>query len=1268
MFESMGDKLGDILKFVFADVYLWIIKPLQDIKMFETLIYGKDGEDFLVFGVFTSEEMEKIFQPGLTYFTAVAIATILIGVMFGGMKISSVGINPSNRTYAIEFMKDLAIVAIVLFNLPTLYMCLFGINYMITDLFNPKSTEALIEFKKELDPQNNDVLGQALIGLTLLGLMIWANFYYLMRKVTLIILILLGPLMVAMYLIPGTKGITAGWLKELTGTIFVQSIHAVIFWIISILVTDASGPEAVILYIVFIPLTEALRSLIGLGGDMTNKLNTAGAMLGMSALAGMYGSVKGAMGDKSVMGALKGAYNGTKDSKKGQMDSSDSPDGVKSTMASNSGTDTGSNLSAEKMLKAGEITSKMGKAVFGMAGAVAGSPMGPGGSMLLSTVGFAAGGAVGGIAGRVGTAGVSLGTKGLQQALKGGKQGFKDGKDLFNAESLADDKLANTLADNDTTKWASDNKEQFMKDMKEKFPDAHQSSLDGMWNKNVSTKRDDFLNKARGTVGELKKNDGSFAKGDALASATKDKLTNDWAKSNRDSFMKNFDEKNPVSSNMSEAGIQARNQAKSEAWSDAVSARKEEYSKIANITAGKMSNGLDPSNAYINKDDYSKSVAEQALASDKKDFKSNYRNMEDKAIDSAFEKTNGSEAAYLARAKSASNSINTKSGNKVNGAALASAVTDKLTNDWEKSNQDSFMKEYDKQNPINPNITEADISARNQSKSQAWGAAVSEKRKEYSKIANNATKKMSNGSDPSSANIDREEFSKSVATQAFASDRNAFKTNFRNLNPGASDKDIELEFEKDKGGQKVYLTKAKNAVSGVKTGQLYGRNDVNTPYLASQLATMKTNQKKTQFLNEQKESGVSESDAIKTWSTQEQPGVYKKNLQEASKQIPAHIPLDKTIISNSAVRGVASVASGALSGVVATTGVKEIGGFLKDTKVGKVAIAGAQGAVTGFQQGVSNNSGSVMSSAVSATTGMKNIISQPHVAENILGKQEGFKNAISYTTGIVGGIRGHQMGAKTAMKINPYNKAVNQQVSEVSDISHLAQRDDGNGNMQIAKGAVQLVTTGNQSYVQVRDKTGQTKVVSRYGAGDSSLKTGEMVYQDLNIQDGALVQDSNAYKYDSAGGKINIGRAINVNPSKLLANRNTPKTPRVVQEVQSYNQQVDSGQYYSDDIISKNMKNMKMIVTKERSYMTAQDQSGEIYRVSPYGAGDARLDKDKETEIKCIVKNRRIEKEENSSFATSLQPKDLIPTKSNKRLERRSEFEAIRHKSLGGTM
>ncbi|MGS2779904.1 hypothetical protein ACVBAX_21435 [Robertmurraya sp. GLU-23] len=1241
----MQDKILDLFKILFEKMWGWIYAPFKgDLDSLNTLIYKNEDK---YYGIFSEEQFGVVAQ-GMAIMQSLSVGIILVSIIIAAMRISSSGINPSNRTSAIEYFKDFIIVALLFFNLSTIFELIFAVNSMFVNGFS--SAKAMID-GNTLDKVNTffdkGVLGGLIIGCILLGLWIWANFFYMMRTLTLMLLMIISPVAVALYLVPQTKGITLGVFKEFTGTVLVQSIHAFTYWVITAVAKDDFGLGSVILYIIFIPITESIRSLIGLGGQMNNNLSRAASMMGGAAIMGMYASVKGALNGESFSQAVRrGLGQGIdKATGKGEVskEESDNPKGI----LAGAGTDVGSTERAERMLKSGEVTSKMGKAVFGMAGALAGSPMGPMGSAALGQVGFAGGGVVGGLAGRSGMAGI----EGLANRGKAGLNAFKDKfKGVKNAEDLADEKLANTLADNEANAWASDNKESFMKGLKERFPDADDHSLNKMWDKEVSGKKAEFLKEARSTVGEMKSTSGKVAKASDLIDSTVNNLTNDWAKNNKDSFMREYDVANPLPVNASEADIRNHNNNKNSAWDHAVQDKKNTISAIATNAVGKL--GLGASNARAK--DFSSAVT--SLTNDwAKDNKEAFMKDYDSSnplppnATEADRKTHNMnrDSAWNKAVQVKKDSIGKSLSSNLGSGNVASAVTS-LTNDWAKNNKESFMKDYDSSNPLPPNSTEKDLQTHKDKRNSAWDKAVQEKKisitKTVSSIASNNL-----GSASESILVNKEEFVNEIGSQVGS--------------------------VIGKGAREGILA-VKGATSGVQNASLYSGKAVHTDFVASHLATMKTNGDKESYIESAKSSGMTESQAIQQWNTKGASDTFAKQYSSLMTKapsdggLPRHIPLDHKIIGgNNVVKGLSGVVAGAVAGAGELTGITPTAKFISDTKL----AAGAMGSVLGAKEAWTNRSHSenIMTSGVKTVGAWgKSLAShyQAHVPENVVEKQANFRNANAYLNGVVGGVRGYKMGASSR---TPYDQLVNDQVKEVSEIQQMVQMVGPKGQEQIAAGAIRMVTTRGQSVIQVKDKTGNIQTVSRIASGDSSLPKGETIFQDLAIQDGQLTTASNVYKEDSGGGKVTLNRSINVNPNRIIANRNTPQNPRVVQEVQSYNQLVDSGQYTQKQAIAE-MTDIRMVVDRNRSYLIGK-KDGSEYRISPYGRGDARLTVNEVVERPCetVQSTGRLVVKPNDTYTSSTQPDDiynineLLPrSKPNKRNMTRQLNEKFRNKSF----
>lgn len=1180
----------EILNDVFSWLYESLIEPFLILHSFQSLIFGEGRREDLVYTTFTATEITDIYEPGVTIMASVAGFFIVASIAIAGMRISSTAINPASRTYYIEFMKDLAIVAIIFFNIDFLYNAIFTLNSGIVNLFANAHNEATgISILEKLS--GSGIIGGIIIGIIMLFLMLWANWYYMMRKLTLLILMIMGPLMIAFYLIPQFKSITGAWFKELVGTIFVQSIHAALFWVTALItagnaltpgdssITDPIiNVETVILYLIFIPTGEAIRSLLGMGGGMTNTLSRAGAMLGLSALAGVYGSIKGALdkdNSSTVISALKGAKDGVKGSGNGRKELADEESIIRdATMAANTGTDTGTTPKADEMLKWGDIGSRAGKAILGSAGAIGGAAIGgPMGAIAASTGGFIAGGIAGGIAGR--------GTKALkdlaEENLKNGKNSFIDTWDEMSDPLKANQEdIAKKLADKETADYENKYKPSFIENAREKFPDLDDKGLEMKWQEHKNGIHADNLAKARKLVQQSTSSEGKLANATALANTSASEMTNRWAEANKAAFDKNYELENPLPANATPEDIKAYNLAKEKAWNQKVSAQQAKYQNVADSTA---------------------------------------KQLRDKAM--------GSE--------------------NISKAEFAKAFADNM----QAHDKRAFIAEYQQQNPK---------------------ASLDEATKAYT---------MAKGS------------------------KESFIQAYQQSNPNATPEQAEILFNyannMSNGGLKNYLSDANSAIQNIRPETIFNKGankQVNRGYLANQLASAKTLQDKSNFINEQVANGVSEEKAIQLWGGQEKQK-FQENLSYFDKQLPQSLPMKQMIRRSETMQKLAAGSAATSAFLSNATGIKPLttaarNAAIKGSLVTKSFVDGyAQGSQSILESPENVGSSSLGSKLVTQTKavgsgiakGIQNATDslQPSL-ETAIEKQRAFQNAVAYTGGLVGGAKLYQKAGSFAARINPYNKVINSSSEsgayEVSEIRQMASRiDPETGQSYIPQGNIQLVSTPTQSYVQVTDSSGQKRIVSRYGAGDSALSKGQVVLQDLTIDDrGGLKPITEAYLIDTGGAKVSTGRNININPNRLIAtNRPSPINPMVTRDVSPYNASVETGSFSKKEAIEK-IENIRLIVTKERSYMVGNDKStGQEVRISPYNQGDARLDANDVREVRYMVKNNRFNVEQvidskgnQVEYTPRMETHEYLYTPRNPRAYRRKQFEGMRFKGIGG--
>ncbi|MGF9979101.1 hypothetical protein [Viridibacillus arvi] len=573
---DLGEKISGIFESLIQFLFDSLAAPFKVLPSLKELVFGKTEKN-LIWSTFYEKDLTKAFSPVFNTMTTIAFIALVLFIVFAGMRITSSSLMANRRNEIFESAKDLLLVVILLFNLPLIYDILFQINDGFIKIFSSAYKSKMDEFKA--DDESAGVIGNIFISLILLGLAIWANFFYMMRRVTLIILMGIGPIMVVCWMFPRWKGVTQAWFKELTGTIFVQSIHAGVFWVLTIISATADGFVAsVIVLVIFIPITESVRKLLGMGGDMQGGLSRAGSMMGLNALGVMAGAVKGAAGDQSVLGAIKGAGKKAIGATKGGATGEEGDD-VAKTKGASAGSDIGTNTNAEKMLKSGDILSKMGKAVLGSAGAIAGSATGPVGSMIGAQGGLMVGGAVGGLLGRNTAAGVMA----MADRLKAGKNAVSDMKESQSKDF--DEGMANLMATDGANKWATDNKDAVMSGLKQKFPDATQKELDSKFEQMKADKKDALMGEAKDQWSNAQGLAGKVAKGGSLVGASASAMAKQWGDNNKEDFLKDYDNKNPQQPGESDSDFAIR---RMNAFSDKISSMKDKFTSAGKAYADKF--------------------------------------------------------------------------------------------------------------------------------------------------------------------------------------------------------------------------------------------------------------------------------------------------------------------------------------------------------------------------------------------------------------------------------------------------------------------------------------------------------------------------------------------------------------------------------------------------------------------------------------------------------------------------------------------------------
>ncbi|MRD27535.1 hypothetical protein [Bacillus cereus group sp. BfR-BA-01312] len=1323
--EWVGGLIIAIVKAFLSPVYA-TLDPLP------VLVFGGEGTegkgtnlDFL----FSGNSLTKVLDTGMPVMFKLVAFCVLVSVVITAAKYSATAINPNNRTALIEYAKDLMIISIFLWHLDYFYTLIFEINsWIIIEFrdavnvasggnFDPdKGTKflqpgfggaGLTITELGLKGHENDYMF-IIFGLFIeAGLIVWANFYYLMRAVSLYVLMLIGPLMVGMWLFPQKKQQTLYWIREFIGAVFIQAIHAITLWLIISLIGAANSPLIkLILLAMFIPIGEIVKSFIGLSTNASGGIHRAGTMMGMGALASVAGLVKGVRDD----------YRNSKakpDDKGDKEKTKEDADNPKDALGANLGTDVGTTSRAARMLKAGQIGSSIGKAAGGLAGMTAGAGLGPEGMAIGTFAGSKAGGFTGAVTGRsaaaVGEGAVALG-KHIGSSVKKGADTYSN----LNGKSypeLTDEDIAQDLATKDFENWKADNPDSAVASrLKQAFPGASDAEIAKKVAKTNSDQMSRFSNQRKQDLQNMKKAATPYGNARDLVKAATNAFQKGYEADHKDTFMSQLPE------NMSA-------EEKENHWNDHLNTKVKGFRNHAEQAATKA--GAMPVDAkdkqgnnlfdksYVNKDAFASRLALGKVGKAVEDVKgetleSGHQNMGQVgalvgASTAAFKKAYSADhkAGFMKQfpadmpQQEKEAAWNKHLDQKVQGfknyaqQAAESAGIVQQKDGTNYANKEAFASHLSQQLQKDPGLNAMGISSSAGIQKAVNGV------KTHGLTSGNGSqqaKQVSNVGNLVQAST--ESFKQGYAAEQQASF-------MKKLSPTMSQPQKEQAWQShlnEKGNEFKAVAQQAAVQAGAMPVQakdtsgksLHNQSYINKDAFTSQLTKGLQSHASLGKVSQQVGSGITSaiqgvrSHGVETGGAINK-AVYAATQTQASIACAGGFSVAEIERSYAdASTSVANIAQSAGKMSIPTSAVGRM--TQQSTKLGMSVMEGAKhlmladridtvsNAYLSAASAVQQSGGNAVQRVISGTTAAVNTSLGGNAAERHYNVTKG----LSYAVGVIGGAGAYQATARMVSKHNPYNSAVRTEAKEIQEIQQMVPTTtDHTGAQSIVKGAVRLVTTNNKSWIEAKDASGMTQVVSGYGSGDSSIRSGQVVYQDLNISDGQLTQYRNgakaspAYIQDSSGGKININRSINVNPNQLVGNQNQrplQQKPVFNEPPLTVNHKVDNGHFYMSDLDQGGYKNVQMVVERDRSYMVATTTDGTVSRISPFGKGDTRLQANQRIERVCEVKDSSIKPRE-EILVTHTQdevvrtethlnlsehdPQNLIPFAPNPRLAQR---------------
>lgn len=305
--EPDSNLFSKIIAGIFTGI-LWVIRSVLGLADIDTLVFnlGQRGSAAYNFGLMSENWWNVVLQYQLI-FQAIAWVILVCGFIKTLIDLNLSTINPQKRMSVYETIQKFIVVGIGLVILIPAVQFLLECNDTLVELFASQVETSALNM-----PAVNNVLVQFLVGMMWITILLYINFIYIMRSITVALLIASGPFFISTIAFSrgGKSGLFVNWAKELLANIFVQSVHAFVLSFLVQLLASGTFLETFAIAISIIPITEMFRNLIfaGAGGSTSQMANTAaGAMNRMGTAVG-----KGIMaaGGAAITGIAGGSGGG----------------------------------------------------------------------------------------------------------------------------------------------------------------------------------------------------------------------------------------------------------------------------------------------------------------------------------------------------------------------------------------------------------------------------------------------------------------------------------------------------------------------------------------------------------------------------------------------------------------------------------------------------------------------------------------------------------------------------------------------------------------------------------------------------------------------------------------------------------------------------------------------------------------------------------------------------------------------------------------------
>jgi len=268
--KTIVDLLQNVCGFIEGVLGLWSLDDL----VFNAGIRG--GKTY-VGGIFPASWEPTIWA----LFTVMEIMAILMIALVILKSINQKAMSTSNpilRFQASEQIKNVFIIIIGIGAIPVLLNLIIGFSSGLTGVFSDMIGNVSANERLKVFSASGGSLGAVIMQIMYLGILIYFNFFYILRGITVALLIVLSPIYItAIAFGNGSKKMATTCLKELFANVFIQAIHAFLLGFILVLPTSGRPMESIVSLFAIIGASNLLRGIFfGQSGSMLHQMAEQG--------------------------------------------------------------------------------------------------------------------------------------------------------------------------------------------------------------------------------------------------------------------------------------------------------------------------------------------------------------------------------------------------------------------------------------------------------------------------------------------------------------------------------------------------------------------------------------------------------------------------------------------------------------------------------------------------------------------------------------------------------------------------------------------------------------------------------------------------------------------------------------------------------------------------------------------------------------------------------------------------------------------------------